>query len=144
MVIPLFLLLLMVVFDFGRAVFAYNSVTNAAREGARLAIVNQSSASIVARAEQQSSIAETVAPGASVEFRESSPSADYLTNPVCSPVALDCVAVVTFETTYRPITPLVSAILFPSGVTLKARSIEQLEFVCPNSVTAAAACPRQP
>ena len=37
-------------FDLGAGVFAYNSVTNAAREGVRLAIVNQDQASIETRA----------------------------------------------------------------------------------------------
>ena len=41
LVIPIFLLLLVALFDLGRAVFAYNTLTNAAREGARMAIVNQ-------------------------------------------------------------------------------------------------------
>ena len=39
-------MLLLAIFDLGRAVFAYNDITNAAREGARLAIVNQTVASI--------------------------------------------------------------------------------------------------
>ena len=36
---------------------------------------------------------------------------------------LDCVAIVTFETTFRPLTPIISNILFGSGVTLRAQSI---------------------
>ena len=38
---PIVILLIVAVFDVGRLVFVYNSLTNAAREGARLAIVNQ-------------------------------------------------------------------------------------------------------
>src|SRR3954468_656604 len=57
LVIPLFLLILMAVFDFGRAVFAYNSVTNAAREGTRFAIVNQNVPSIQQRALAESFVA---------------------------------------------------------------------------------------
>lgn len=142
LIIPLFLLLLMSVFDFGRAVFAYTSITNAAREGTRLAIVNQTAASIVTRAQEQSAIAEIASPSVTVQFRDTAPNPDYLTNPICAPVTLDCVAVVTFQTTYRPITPVIAGILFPSGVTLTARSIQQVEFVCPNSATST--CPKQP
>ena len=39
--LPVLLLIFMGLFDFGRAVFAYNSLSNAAREGARVAIVDQ-------------------------------------------------------------------------------------------------------
>jgi len=152
LVIPIFLLLLMAVFDLGRAVFAYNSVTNAAREGARLAIVNQTPALIQQRAIAQTAIAETAAPNVTVEFRKTTPNADYATNAICngyngaSPkMALDCVAIVTFETTFRPITPLVSNILFSGGVTLTAKSIETVEYVCPSVlVPTATNCSKQP
>lgn len=40
LVFPIFIMLLLGVFDIGRAVFAYNEITNAAREGVRIAIVN--------------------------------------------------------------------------------------------------------
>jgi Flp pilus assembly protein TadG len=38
--IPLLLLLLVGIFDFGRATFYYSSITNSAREGARYGIIN--------------------------------------------------------------------------------------------------------
>ena len=41
LVVPLFVLLLVGLFDVGRAVYAYNTVNNAAREAGRLAIVDQ-------------------------------------------------------------------------------------------------------
>ena len=41
LVLPIFLLIVFGVFDLGRGVFAYNTVANAAREGARVAAVNQ-------------------------------------------------------------------------------------------------------
>src|SRR4051812_28489854 len=46
LVIPLFLLLLFGIVDAGRLVFTYNAVSNAARDGARVAIVNQSSSGV--------------------------------------------------------------------------------------------------
>lgn len=144
LILPIFLLILLAVFDLGRAVFAYNSVTNAAREGARLAIVNQTTASITAKATSSASIAETAAPNVTVGFYESGPAVNPTSNAVCAPRNIGCMAVVTFETTYRPITPIISQFLFSSGVTLRATSIEAIEFVCPNSTTAAGACPKQP
>ena len=41
LVFPIAILILLAVFDVGRAVFAYNGLTNAAREGARLAAVTR-------------------------------------------------------------------------------------------------------
>ena len=68
LVIPLFLLLLISLFDLGRGVFAYNTLTNAAREGARMAIVNQDKATIVERAKDQTAIVELNDPSVSVGF----------------------------------------------------------------------------
>ncbi len=39
LVFPVFLLLLFGVLDFGRVVYAYNTISNAAREGARAAVI---------------------------------------------------------------------------------------------------------
>jgi Flp pilus assembly protein TadG len=50
--LPIMVLLLMALFDFGRAIFAYNTVSNAARDGARIAIVDQSLTSGVSNAAQ--------------------------------------------------------------------------------------------
>lgn len=41
LVMPIVVLMLVGLFDLGRAVYAYNTVSNAAREGARVAAVNQ-------------------------------------------------------------------------------------------------------
>ncbi len=38
---PILVLILLGIFEVGRAVFAYNTIGNAAREGARVAAVNQ-------------------------------------------------------------------------------------------------------
>ena len=46
LVFPIFVIMLFGLFDVGRAVFAYNAITNSAREGTRLGIVNQDVATI--------------------------------------------------------------------------------------------------
>jgi Flp pilus assembly protein TadG len=50
LVLPIILLLFMAIFDFGRAIFAFNTVSNAARDGARTAIVDQRSTAGVSNA----------------------------------------------------------------------------------------------
>jgi len=144
LVFPVFILLVVAAIDVGKGVFAYNSITNGAREGARLAIVNQDVASITQRAISQTSIAETAVPNVTVTFKESDPNADPSLNDNCNPVGFGCVAIIRFETTYTPMTPIIKNILFPSGVTFVATSVEVVEFTCPNTTTTAANCPKQP
>jgi Flp pilus assembly protein TadG len=141
LVIPIFLLLLVALFDLGRAVFAYNTLTNAAREGARTAIVNQHKPSIIERAKEQTAIVELSDPSVDIDF--------YQVKPDGTPdLAIPCATIaVSFEATYLPITPLVSNILFKSGVTFEAQSVLSVEFSCPlvpTDAAAAALCPKQP
>jgi hypothetical protein len=142
LVIPLFLLLLIAVFDLGRGVFAYNTLTNAAREGARMAIVNQDTATIIADAKAATATVELNDPSVQIGFYEMADdgSPDY--GESCSPVAVGCLAVVSFEADYRPITPLISNIVFGSGVTFRAQSVLSVEYQCPNAKFTAAQCPK--
>jgi len=143
--LPIFLLLLVALFDAGRAVFAFNTLTNAAREGARLAIVNQDVPTIVARAKNQTAIVELNDPSVRVHFYNTALDGSADTTDPCSPIAVGCLAIVSFEATYEPITPLISNFMFPSGVTFTARSELSVEYSRPNSTFAtAASCPKQP
>ncbi len=131
------------IFDLGRAVFIYNSITNGAREGSRLAIVNQDVTSIRTRATSQAAMADKSLSSVTVGFEDA--GADGLsTGGTCSPIQIDCLATVQYETDYEPLTPIIGSILFPSGVTLTAVSTEPIEFVCPNATLGAGACPKQP
>jgi Flp pilus assembly protein TadG len=145
LVIPIFLLLLVALFDVGRAVFSYNTLTNAAREGARTAIVNQDVPSIVARAKNQTAIVELDDPSVSVHFYQVAADGTPDLSDPCDLVAVGCLAVVSFEATYHPITPIIGNILFGSGVTFTAKSVLSVEYRCPNATfTTAANCPKQP
>jgi hypothetical protein len=142
--IPIFLLLLVGLFDVGRAVFSYNTLTNAAREGARMAIVNQDVATIVARAKAETAIVELNDPSVKVGFYHANNGTPDTSSP-CAPVAVSCLAVVSFEATYQPITPIIGNILFKGGVTFSAKSVLSVEYSCPNAVfTTANKCPKQP
>lgn len=143
-VIPLFLVLFIAVFDLGSAVFSYNSLTNAAREGARLAIVNQDSASVIKRAEEQLFVGEIDAPNVTLNFYEPADDGTPDTARTCDPVGVGCLAVVSFQTTYHPFTPIIAQIVFPTGVTLTAQSVLSVEYSCPNATHTAAQCPKQP
>ena len=149
LVFPLAMLVLLAVFDVGRAVFAYNGLTNAAREGVRLAIVNQDEDLIGDRVTDM-----TFGTGVSnlgdadlVRFHREGPNLTTPTsNPACSPMAVGCVAIVTVESDWTAITPIIGQIIGP--ITFVGRSELPVEFVCPNPNIAAyassASCPRQP
>ena len=53
LIVPLFLLIVIGLFDVGRAVYAYNTAANAARAAARVAIVNQDPVAIRDAARKQ-------------------------------------------------------------------------------------------
>ena len=53
LLLPFLLVFLFGIIDVGRMVYAYNSVSNAAREAGRTAIVNQTEATIREKASQQ-------------------------------------------------------------------------------------------
>ncbi|HEX5826850.1 MAG TPA: TadE/TadG family type IV pilus assembly protein [Candidatus Limnocylindrales bacterium] len=145
LVIPIFLLVLVALFDLGRAVFSYNTLTNAAREGARMAIVNQDKPTIIARAKQQSALIELNDPAVNVDFYQMASDGTAATDDPCNLVAVGCLAVVSFEATYQPITPIVANIVFGSGVTLRAESVLTVEYRCPNeNLTTPSKCPKQP
>jgi hypothetical protein len=145
LVLPIFILILVALFDLGRAVFAYNTLTNAAREGARLAIVNQDIPTIVARSKGQTQIIELEDPSVSVAFYQMKLNGEPDLANECELVAVGCLAVVEFEATYTPITPLIANIVFADGVTFGARSVLSVEYRCPNAdFPTADTCPKQP
>ena len=144
LVLPILLLVIVALFDLGRATFAYNTLTNAAREGARMAIVNQDKPTIITWAKGQTQIVELNDPSVKIDFYQVADDGTPDTTSTCDLVAVGCLAVVSFEATYAPITPLIGNILFGSGVKLEATSILSVEYRCPNATFAADQCPKQP
>lgn len=147
LVIPVFLVLVCAIFDVGSAVVSYTSTTNAAREGARLAIVNQDVTTIKNRALDQAILSGKSSPIVDVKFYQ--PMADGTpdkTDQCPSPVAAGCLAVITYQATYTPITPVIAQVLFPSGVTFTAETVVRIESSCPDGARwpTAADCPKQP
>jgi Flp pilus assembly protein TadG len=150
LVFPIAILLLLAVFDAGRAVFLYNGLTNAAREGARLAVVNQDK-SLVGQRVQATAFAGSISNIGNlndlVSYYKQTPSAtDPTTNPQCTTVVTGCVAVVIARSTWTAITPIIGQLIGP--INFQARSELPVEFVCPNPAIPAyatsAGCPKQP
>ena len=146
LVFPIIVLLLLAMFDFGRAIFLYNGLTNAAREGVRLAVVNQDKDKIIERVQAMTFAGPVSNPDVDslVEFYHQESDGE-LGDP-CATITVGCIAVVTPMSDWSLITPVLSSIIGP--ITFEARSELPIELVCPDTDVAQYAtsngCPRQP
>jgi hypothetical protein len=128
MIIPVFLLVLVGIFDAGRLVFAYHTANNAAREGGRQAIVDQTESHVQARAAQHA-VALDLAPGdVDVDYRDPAtpdvpfscvdPSGQYAVGTL---YVYECLAVVRVPYLYTAATPIIGELISPLTVVGEAR-----------------------
>lgn len=109
LVLPVLLLVMMGILDFGRVVFAYNNLSNAARDGARVAIVDQTVTSGVSAAAQKAADVATglgVDPATDVDVVYEAPDGS-----ACPNHYLGCTATVTVRHEFRAITPIIGNII---------------------------------
>ena len=132
-VLPVLLLFIMGIVDFGRAIYAYNAVSNAARMGVRTAIVNQNPDEISSRAAAQATslginpTALCTAPsGVCVEFKDS--TQQETCTDLYGADLKSCVAIVTVKYTYTAITPIIGNLI--GGIPLTSTSIQAIESEC--------------
>ena len=115
LILPILLIVLVGMLDFGRAIFAYNSVANAARSATRVAIVNQTASDV-----------EAAAASEAVGLDPLSVVIDYDDGgTVCSPVKLGCIARVEVSHAWMPATPLLNAMIGP--ITLESTTAMPVE-----------------
>lgn len=145
LVFPVLVLILLGIFEMGRLVFAYNTLGNAAREGARVAAVNQLPTSVdcvnnrpivnpspllAHWSIKQCAVDKAMTLGlttADVDVQYSAPAGVTWT---CSPtLRVGCLATVTVQHEYRAITPIIGDIIGPIG--LEAVSEMPIERVFP-------------
>jgi len=130
LVIPLLILIFMGLFDFGRAVFAYNSLSNAAREGARVAIVDQS---IVAGVPVGATEAANQATGLGLDAADPTEvEVTYLLPDLSGPCpthTIGCIAEVTVHHQFTAITPIIGSVIGP--IDLTASTQLPIEFTKP-------------
>jgi Flp pilus assembly protein TadG len=136
LILPVFLLIVFGLIDGGRLVFTYNTVSNAARSGARVAIVNQSTtgtstcdttsptAWATGCALQTGGAAGTKAADVQVTYRDAADAGP------CTPLAIGCLAVVTVTGHYTAITPIIGQIIGPVAITSTSKI--PIERVCSN------------
>lgn len=116
LIFPVFILLLVLVFDFGRAIYAHNTISNAARAGARVALVDQTVDKIKAKA-----LAQTVGLNPDdINVPDPVFGCPVGTPPVGS-LKIGCEAEVTVEYSYKPLTPIVGNIIGPMSMSATTR-----------------------
>jgi Flp pilus assembly protein TadG len=133
--IPLLLVIVFGIFDLGRAVYASSTLNNAAREAARLAIVDQTLADVQARGASAAVSLAVDTSAIDVDFRSASASETpgSCTLPsggsaVGTDAIVACLAVVTISYEYTAATPIVGSVVGPITLTGEARF--PVEFNC--------------
>lgn len=127
LVLPVLLLVMMGIVDFGRAVWAYNTLSNAAREGARVAIVDQTMTGGVPVGAQRAADQATglgVDPATDVDVVYTQPD-----GAACPAHHLGCTAEVTVRHEFTAITPIIGNIV--GAIDLEAKTILTIEFTKP-------------
>jgi TadE-like protein len=102
LVLPILLLILLGVFDFGRAVFAFNTVSNAAREAARVAIVDQAPSVVEAQGKE-----------AALGLDPSAVDVAFSITDCPLTVLIGCTAQVKVDHEWRAITPIIGSVIGP-------------------------------
>lgn len=120
LIVPIFLLVVLGLFDMGRAVFYYSTISNASREAVRLAIVDQNTADI---RQEAVDLASGVMPITIADVTVQYLAPDLSTGGPCStaPYDVGCVVRVEVDHTFQPATPFVGVL------NLSAQTHQQIE-----------------
>lgn len=150
LLLPVLLLIIFGVVDFGRAIFQYSTVAEGARQAGRLAVVDQTVSAVQAKAiASTTGITLDAAPnGVRVCFKAvtmSTPAqlsctntaAATLCNGGASPKEIGCLAVVETRSSFTALTPVIGSVVGP--IQLTSRSVNPIEYVC--DVPTKASCP---
>lgn len=127
LVFPIIVLIFFAIFDLGRGVYAYNTIANAARVGARVAVVNQIQTTPAGDCNQSRPIENPGAPHWSIKtcaansaislgVQTSAVTVAYSAPPsttlACSPsLKVGCIAAVTVTYSYIPSTPVIGNLI---------------------------------
>lgn len=114
LILPILILILIGIFDAGRAIYAYNTVSNSARAGARVGIVDQNTARIKDAAKQK-------ATGLGLTDSD-------VTATVCTTLA--CPVTVTVVYDFTPVTPIVGDLFNPQISSTASMPMER-KYVSP-------------
>lgn len=136
LVFPLLLLMVFGIIDAGRLIYTYNTVANAARNGARVAIVNQSTSgtdtcdTTVATAYP---VGCAISSGTGLGLTAADVSVAYhdpTDTTACTGFSIGCIAVVDVTGRFQPLTPVIGQLI--GVVSLTSRAKIPVERVCTN------------
>jgi Flp pilus assembly protein TadG len=149
-ILPIFLLVLIGLFDMGRAVYAFNTISNASRQAVRVGIVNQTCDAIGAEADTHAASLDVQwAPSggdpcldANGEIDIKFLSAQLNGSSCASPYVLGCYVEVTVAYDYTPATPIIGNLV--GTIQLTSTTRQQVEYTCQESMTVEGTCPGTP
>jgi Flp pilus assembly protein TadG len=107
LILPIFILVLVGIVDFGRAVYASSTIQNAAREAVRVAIVDQNVTVIETEAIEQAVALHIGAADVDVTFLDD----DYTSGPCSTTPDVGCIAEVEVRYAYTAATPILGNIV---------------------------------
>jgi Flp pilus assembly protein TadG len=127
--LPVFLVVMLGIFDFGRAVYAFNTISNSARGAGREAIVNQNPTAIENVALRQSIALGVAAADVSICYEDNASVKRTCATDVdnCDPKEIGCLALVEVRYRFAALTPLIGAIVGP--ITMSSTTVLPLEAV---------------
>jgi hypothetical protein len=147
LILPIFILLLVGIFDFGRAIYAYNTISNASREAVRVGIVDQSCNIIGTEAQNRAGLDLVWGPtvlqpcgpaGSDISVRflnsdGSTPSGtDRCLEPNVTPgVGIGCLVEVTVRYQYNAATPIISNLVGTLNLTASTRQAVEYQNETP-------------
>lgn len=143
LILPIFVLLLVGVFDLGRGIFAYSTINNAAREAVRLGIVDQN-VEAIRDVGRQHAVALDMTPVASddallddagadvrVRFLEADFSGDGVTNGCATDPHYGCIVEVEVDYVYNAATPIIADLVGTLDLTGSSRQPVERTFESP-------------
>ncbi len=113
LVLPFLVLVLMGIFDLGRAVYAYSTINNAAREAGREAIIDQTETHIQERAIERAVSLGVTASDVYIDYRDAAtPNAESSCDDRLGEDGIvGCIAVVRVPYEYTAATPIIGTLV---------------------------------
>jgi Flp pilus assembly protein TadG len=128
LILPVLILVLLGILDLGRAVYAFNTINNAAREAGRLAIVDQTVADIQAEGEAHAASLGVDAADVDVSFFLTAAGPSTACAHVGTPRVTECTALVRVPYEYTAATPIIGSIV--GVLNLTGETQFRIEFNC--------------
>jgi Flp pilus assembly protein TadG len=126
LILPIFVLVLVGIFDFGRAIYGFNTISNASRQAVRVGIVNQNVT--VIKAEGVKAAVSLGAVPADVDVSFKTPD---LSGTCAAPIDLGCVVEVTVHYHYNAATPLIGNLVGTIDMKSTTREPVERSYVSP-------------